>query len=96
MARRAGKLSLGHDAAKSSLVSGKAQICILSKDTSQRLKDEFQNLCQTNGGKTPIIISDRTMLELGHAVGSKAGVIAVDDAGFAKRLEQLSKDSDTV
>lgn len=96
MARRAGKLSLGHDAAKASLVAGRAQLCILSCDTSERLKDEFKNLSEANEGKTPIIISNRTMLELGHAVGSKAGVIAVDDAGFSKRLEQLSSDSDTM
>lgn len=92
MARRAGKLSLGHDAAKGALVSNKATLCILSSDTSERLKSEFRGLCESDTRSVPIIIADSTMFELGHAVGSKAGVITVDDAGFSQRLERLSQD----
>lgn len=94
MARRAGKLSLGHDAAKGSLVSKRARLCILSSDTSDRLKNEFQNLSESQTQSVPIIITDCTMFELGHAVGSKAGVITVDDDGFAQRLKRLSQDGD--
>lgn len=94
MARRAGKLSLGHDAAKSSVVSGKARLCILSADTSERLKNEFKGLSESDTYSVPVIITDCTMFELGHAVGSKAGVITVNDQGFAQRLERLSQDGD--
>lgn len=89
MARRAGKLSLGHDAAKGAIVSGKAKMCILSCDTSERLKDEFRTLTCTGKKDVPLMITDFTMFELGHAVGSKAGVITVDDEGFANGLERL-------
>lgn len=92
MARRAGKLSLGHDAAKGAMVSNRASLCILSSDTSDRLKAEFERLSEQQARSVPIIIADSTMFELGHAVGSKAGVITVDDAGFADRLWRLSQD----
>lgn len=92
MARRAGRLSLGHDAAKGSVVFGKAKLCILSSDTSERLKAEFQGLCESENRSVPVIVTDSDMFELGHAVGSKAGVITVDDEGFAKKLERLSQD----
>lgn len=92
MARRAGKLGLGHDAAKGAMVSGKAKLCIMSSDTSDRLKSEFSGLAEAEDRSVPIIVTDCTMFELGHAVGSKAGVITVNDAGFAQRLERLSQD----
>ncbi len=96
MARRAGKLSLGHDAAKGSLVSGKAKMCILSCDTSERLQNEFKNLSNTQGKDIPIFTVECTMFELGHAVGSKAGVITVDDEGFAEGLKRHLRNGNTV
>lgn len=92
MARRAGKLGLGHDAAKGAIVSGKAKLCILSNDVSDRLKAEFSGLADAENRSVPVIVTNFTMFELGHAVGSKAGVITVNDQGFAQRLERLSQD----
>lgn len=89
MARRAGKLSLGHDAAKGSIFEGRAKLCILTADTSQRLKDEFVNRIELSGADIPLIISNYTMYDTAGAVGSKAGVITADDKGFAERLIQL-------
>ena len=41
LARRAGRVSLGHDAAIGSVVKNKAKLCVLSSDASERLKNEF-------------------------------------------------------
>lgn len=92
IARKAGKLGLGHDAAKGAIVSGKARLCILSNDVSERLKKEFEGLTCSEASGVPVIITDCTMFELGHAVGSKAGVITVNDEGFAEKLKRLSED----
>lgn len=41
IARRAGRLSLGHDAAKGAVLAGRARLCLISADASDRLEREF-------------------------------------------------------
>lgn len=88
MARRAGKLSLGHDAAKAAVNFSKARLILLSADASQRLKEEFLNRA-TSAENLQVLPLSYTMIEIGMAIGSKAGVLTVDDEGFAQRLSQL-------
>ena len=92
MARRAGKLSLGHDAAISSVVRSSAKLCVLSCEGSQRLKNEMEHSCSYNGKSIPLIITDYTITELSAAIGSKAAVLTVDDEGFAKALAEKYTD----
>ena len=89
MARRAGKLSLGHDAAKGAVRYGKAQLVIISEDASQRLREEFEGIASSDDRNTEILFTDYTMYAIGTAIGSKAGVLTVDDKGFAERLSYL-------
>ena len=63
IARRASALSLGHDAALSSVKEGKASVCILASDSSERLKNEFISFCEKTGGKTPVLRPDGIMAE---------------------------------
>lgn len=91
MARRADKISLGHDASVSAIKDGKARLCILSSDASERLKDEMSTLCESR--KTVHTVFDRTMDELGAALGYKTtAVLTVNDRGFAERLTQLIRE----
>lgn len=46
LARRAGKLSMGHDTALSAVLDYKAQMIIFAGDTSERLRKEFEVLMQ--------------------------------------------------
>ena len=39
--RKANKMSMGHDACKGAVTSGKAKLCLLSSESSQRIYDEF-------------------------------------------------------
>ncbi len=89
MARRAGKLSLGHDAAKGAVRFGKAHLIIVSADASERLKEEFEGRVSASENDIQILLTDYTMYAIGTAIGSKAGVLTVDDKGFAERLAQL-------
>lgn len=86
MARRSGKLCLGHDAAVSSVVKNKAQLCIVSEEGSERLKKEMKHACSFEGKNIPVIIVNYEITELSKAIGSKAAVITVTDEGFASAL----------
>lgn len=86
MARRSGNLCLGHDAAVSSVVKNKAQLCIISEEGSERLKKEMKHACSFEGKNIPVIIVNYEITELSKAIGSKAAVITVTDEGFASAL----------
>lgn len=87
MARKSGKLSLGHDAAISSIVKNKAKLCIISFEGSERLKKEMAHACSFEGKNIPVLITKYETLTLSKAIGSKAAVMTVDDEGFAKTLQ---------
>ncbi len=88
MARRSGRVSLGHDAVISSIVKNKAKLCVVSKEASQRLQKEIKHACTYENKDIPVIVTDYTLMELSSAVGSKAAVVSVDDEGFAKALRE--------
>ena len=88
MARRGGKLSLGHDAAISSIVKSSAKLCIISAEGSDRLKKEMTHACNFEDKNIPVLITKYSTLELSKAIGSKAAVITVNDEGFAKALQE--------
>lgn len=95
LCRRAGKLSGGHDAAFASISHAKAAACFLTKDASERLKQEFRETVCFEGRNVPLFELDSTMYDIQSATGSKYAVFTVDDPGFAKRLEQLLSKEDS-
>lgn len=84
LCRKAGKLSLGHDACKLALNSGRAALCIICSDASKRLFDEISGIASTKGIK--IYDVRYSMLDIKQALSFKAAVFTVDDEGFAKSL----------
>ena len=89
MARRAGRLSLGHDAAEEAIVKNKAKLCLCCADASARLQREMQHNCSFAHKSIPYLTMTFSMAALSKAIGSKAAVVTVDDEGFAKRLGSL-------
>lgn len=85
LCRKAGKLSLGHDACKLAVNSGKAKLCIVCSDASDRLRDEISGMTQSRNVKT--VFSEYSMLDIKQSTGFKAAVLTVDDEGFAKTME---------
>ena len=84
LCRKASKLSMGHDMCKGAIRSGKARLCIVSAESSERVTEEFMTLCREYGirmFKLPLKID-----EIHHLIGYKAGVITVDDSGFAESV----------
>lgn len=89
MCRRAGRLGWGHDACMDSVVHGRAQICLLSCDASDRLKREFRRAADYGGAKTDVMELPYTMQQIKDATGCRAGVLTTEDEGFAARLAEL-------
>ncbi len=86
MARRAGQLQLGEEAARQAALDHKARLLILAADagdnTAQRLK-------RLESDKLPVITLPETKAELGEAVGFEALAAAgVCDLGFAAALAE--------
>lgn len=84
LCRRAGKLSMGHDMCKGAIRGKKACLCLVSCESSERVTEEFMTLCRDSGikmFKLPLKID-----EIHHLIGYKAGVITVDDSGFAESV----------
>ncbi len=86
LARRAGKLELGFEAAAAAARSGKALLLLAAKDISEKT---FKNLCyEGNRAGIPVFRLGSDMEETGHACGMKrAGVLAVTEQGLAQALQ---------
>lgn len=89
LCRRAGKLSLGHDASFGSISKSKAKLCLLSSDASDRLKKEFLRSATFEDRKLEVVELDYTMEQIQFAIGSKVAVMTVNDKGFARKLTEL-------
>ncbi len=84
LCRRAGKLSLGHDACKAALNAGAASLCVICADASERLKEEISSIADK--AEVKVFDVSYTMLDIKNATSFKAAVFTVDDEGFAKTL----------
>lgn len=93
LCRKAGKLSLGHDACKAALNAGTANLCVICSDASERLKDEISSLSEKAGVK--ICDVSYSMLDIKNATSFKAAVFTVDDEGFARTLIKKFNDNNT-
>ena len=84
----------GHDAAFESIAKGKAKMCFLTTDASERLKEEFKETVRYKGRQVPLKELDCTMREIQMATGQKCAVFTVTDAGFASKLTELLSKED--
>jgi len=88
IARRAGKLSLGSDAAQEAALGGKCPLILFSEDLSPRTIRKVAAAAAK--GKTQTAALHVGMDAIGMAIGKRTGVIAVNDIGFAKKLLALN------
>lgn len=87
LARRAGKLEAGFDAAAISAREKKACLLLASRDISDKT---YHNLCyEAERANIPVSRLDFDRETVGNACGTKAGVLAVTDPGFGKALMKL-------
>lgn len=93
LCRKAGKLSLGHDAVKASLNRKAAKLCVVCSDASQRLCQEICGLAEK--AETPVVFVTYTMADIKQAAAFKAAVFTVDDDGFSKAILKKINDNQT-
>jgi ribosomal protein L7Ae-like RNA K-turn-binding protein len=86
LARRAGKLSMGHDMALKAVKEKKAKLVIFASDISPRLIEEFERACSS---RIKCLKIDETINDIHMNLGYKAGVITVNDGNFSNRIEEL-------
>ncbi|KAB2335459.1 YlxQ family RNA-binding protein [Bacillus mesophilum] len=87
LANRARKITSGEELAIKEIRSGKAKLVLLSADASSNTAKKVTDKCKTY--HVPVrMVESREIL--GHAIGREARVVvAVLDAGFAKKLLTL-------
>ncbi|MDD6603608.1 MAG: ribosomal L7Ae/L30e/S12e/Gadd45 family protein [Eubacteriales bacterium] len=89
MARRAGKVAMGHDMAMKSLAEKKAKLLIIASDMSPRLNQEFARAADRFCPHMVCCRISDTIDDLHRAMGYRAGVLTVNDENFANRIIQL-------
>jgi ribosomal protein L7Ae-like RNA K-turn-binding protein len=90
IARRAGRLSLGNDAAIEALRKGDTRLILLAGDLSPKTAGGVEYAAKEEG--IAAVRIKATMDEISMALGKRTGVVAVNDAGFAKKLIALCAD----
>lgn len=89
LARRAGRLSMGHDMAMKSLRDKKASLLLFASDMSPRVQTEFEVAKQKFFPSLEVKVLKEGIEELYAALGYRAGIITVDDTNFSKRILEL-------
>ena len=89
LAKKAGKLTAGHDAVLESLKRRKSVLILLAADASPRLEAEMQREIVFLKADLNIIRMDETMEDIGRALPKKAAVLSVNDASFAAGIMKL-------
>jgi len=90
LCKKADKLSMGHDSSIAAIVTGRAKACILCEDASERLKKEFTRAVNYNERNVPLVYLPNTMEDIKSATGQPAGVLTINDEGFAKSFLKLT------
>ena len=89
LCRKAGKLIIGHDACMASIIGDRAKLCMVCRDASERLKNEFQKAANYGDRKLPLAYIDYSMDDVKSIIGFRAGVFTVEDEGFSKKFFEL-------
>lgn len=91
---RAGKVSFGADSVEESIIKKKAKLVIISKDSSERTKNKFIEICEKN--KLPVII-DWDIESLSKAIGkSNKAILGIKDTNFADSIQKKYNGGDVI
>ena len=86
--RKAGRIAAGFAPMKEALEAGRVAGVLVTADISPKTHKEVLYFCQKK--KVPVCEVPLTMDQLGGAIGRKAAVAAILDAGFFDRIVQLA------
>lgn len=93
MCEKAGKLVKGFDISKEAVVKGKAACVMVTSDISPKTAKEVNFMCRDIPDMA-VVKLPFDMDDIKKNIGRKAGVMAVCDRGFAKKLEEYAAASE--
>jgi ribosomal protein L7Ae-like RNA K-turn-binding protein len=85
-ARKAGRLAVGTAATVDAIKRKKAYLAITASDISEKSSKEIRFLCEKHNVK--FITPTFDTYEITGAIGTRAGIIAVLDEGFAAAIAE--------
>ena len=87
LAKRAGELEVGDEAARAAISAGKVRLVLCASDASDRTRETFSFITESAG--IAFISVPETKEEIGNALGRRpAATVAVCDIGFAAALSK--------
>lgn len=94
IARRAGRIAAGFDAATGALIARKAHAVFLTTDCAPRTDRNVRRIAEEAGAD--VISLPCTQAQLGKAIGCPpTGVLALTDPGFLKKARALAESMQT-
>ncbi len=90
MARKANRVSLGYDKSLEAIHYGKACVVFVANDISEKTKRGL--VFAGEDEEVEIIDVPFSIFEFTNAIGTKTGIVSVNDRGFAKKLISLLND----
>lgn len=94
LAMKAGKVSFGADSVEESIMRKKVKLVIISKESSERTKNKFKEICEKN--KLPVII-DWDIESLSNAIGkNNKAILGIKDANFAESILKKYNGGDVI
>lgn len=90
LCRKAGKLSMGHDSSIAAISTRRAKVCILCEDVSDRQKTEMTRATSYDDRNIPLVFLDCKMEDIKTAIGRQAGVLTINDEGFANSFLKIT------
>lgn len=94
LAMKAGKVSFGSDSVEENIVKKKVKLVIVSKDSSERTKKKFCDICKKYN--IPIIV-DGDIENLSKAIGkNNKAIIGIKDINFANSIQEKYDGGDVI
>ena len=87
LCRRAGRMSIGCDPVKSSILKGETRLVLFAGDISRNTEKDIVYLIEEY--HKDLIRLNSTKDEIGTALGKYASVVSINDTGFAKKIKKL-------
>ena len=84
-ATKAGKLSFGMEAVKTSIKTNKSKLVVVAHDVSAKSQKEIA-FFTSNKEIEFLVLENISLTELSAAVGRKCGIISVNDENFAETI----------
>ncbi|MGI6270048.1 MAG: L7Ae/L30e/S12e/Gadd45 family ribosomal protein [Candidatus Howiella sp.] len=91
IARKAGKLSVGTEAAHEAVKKRKSHLVVVAADISQKSEKELRYAARETN--IPVRRIQQDIFAVSHAIGTKAGILSVDDKGLAEAVLARCRDN---